>query len=87
MESGSRHSPINNLKYDTWVKFPTVLLREKGQIGRLGIQRRTARPFSSAINPVAFSTIGHKIGFTYIGILRNGLRARLDEKDQNDSVT
>ncbi len=62
MYSGSRHSPINNLKYDTWVKFALALLREKGQVGRLGAQRRTARSFSSAIDPMAFSTISHKIG-------------------------
>ncbi len=87
MYSGSRHSPINNLKYDTWVKFALALLREKGQVGRLGAQRRTARSFSSAIDPMAFSTISHKIGLTYIGLLRNGRGMKLDEKDQNDSVT
>jgi hypothetical protein len=87
MDSGSRHSPINHPKYETWVKLALALLREKGQVSWLGAQRRTARSFSSAIDPVAFSTISHKIGLTYIGLLRNGLGIRINENEQNDGVT
>jgi hypothetical protein len=87
MKSGSRLSPINHLKYGTWVKFALALLREKGQVGGLGAQRRTPRSFSSAIDPVAFSTISHEIGLTYIGLLRNGLGTKIDATDHNDSIT
>ena len=52
-----RLSAINDLKGCSRVKFALILLRKKGQISRLGAQCSTARSCSSAVGPMALSTI------------------------------
>jgi hypothetical protein len=86
MDPGSRLPPINDFKYGARVKSAFVLFREKGQIGGLGVQRRTAWPCSFAVDPVAFSTVGNEIGLAYVGVLRDSLRVKFDEGSQNDSA-
>jgi len=54
---GSWLSAINDLKGCSRVKFALILLRKKGQINRLGAQCSTARSCSSAVGPMALSTI------------------------------